>query len=103
VSAHSVDVLAVFDDELIKSRMRGDAQGHAHLLAARQSVAALISAARNVIPYIATQTIGCHGSKCREPWCYSCYPEDEAAAEAQKGATACGDLREAISAVEAQP
>lgn len=41
-----------------------------------------------VLPYVATQAVGCHGDKCREPWCISCNGDDEAHAEAAKALAA---------------
>lgn len=50
----------------------------------------------DVLPYVATQTIGCHGNKCREPWCYSCNDEDDARQEAEKGLAALIAARQAL-------
>ena len=52
-------------------------------------------ALEGVLPYVMTQAVGCHGDKCREPWCYSCNEEDDAyraadtAKVAMKTARAC--------------
>jgi hypothetical protein len=56
----------------------------------------LREALRGCLPYIATQAVGCHGDKCREPWCYSCRSEDDAYAAADKGSAARKEAREAL-------
>ena len=38
-----------------------------------------------IMPYTATQCVGCHGDKCRESWCYSCNGEEEANEAAKAG------------------
>jgi hypothetical protein len=70
---------------------------HADRTALRAEVEGLRKAAKAVRPYIATQPVGCHGDKCREPWCYSCCGEDEADKAAQKGADAAWALDAALS------
>lgn len=45
----------------------------------------LENALESILPYVATESIGCHGYKCRRSWCWSCYGEyaaDEAATNA---------------------
>ena len=51
-----------------------------------------------IMPYTATQSVGCHGFKCRESWCYSCNDEDEAEGAANAGRKA---YQIAIAALQA--
>ena len=57
----------------------------------------LLEALREIMPFTATAAIGCHGYKCREPWCYSCNEEEEAEESAQKGCDAYAKACEAIA------
>ena len=57
----------------------------------------LLEALREIMPFTATAAIGCHGEKCREPWCHSCNGEEEAEAAAQKGCDAYAKARAAIA------
>ena len=54
-----------------------------------------------IMPYTATQSVGCHGAKCRESWCYSCNDEGEAEAAANAGREAYSIARAALQAGEA--
>ena len=38
----------------------------------------LVEALQSISPYVVTQSVGCHGYKCREAWCWSCNPEEDA-------------------------
>ena len=62
----------------------------------RKENAALREALQRAIPYIATAMVGCHGDKCREPWCYSCCGEEAARKAAQEGCDACANARAAL-------
>lgn len=57
----------------------------------------LLEALREIMPFTATAAIGCHGDKCREPWCYSCNGEEEAEEAAQKGCDAYAKARAVIA------
>lgn len=46
-----------------------------------QQVAELVGALENVMPWVVTQEVACHGLKCREPVCMSCSSDSEEAAE----------------------
>lgn len=59
--------------------------------------AELLEALKEIMPFTATAAIGCHGEKCREPWCHSCNGEEEAEAAAQKGCDAWAKARAAIT------
>jgi len=48
----------------------------------------LREALEGILPYTATQSVGCHGEKCRESWCHSCNSEDDANSAAMAGAKA---------------
>ena len=60
----------------------------------------LLDVLKAVGPFIVTQPVGCHGDRCREPWCWSCYDNDEAESAAQQGATAAAKARAAIAKAE---
>lgn len=60
-------------------------------------VSELVESLRAVLPYVATQAVGCHGDKCREPWCYSCFGEDEADEAAARGASAYRAAHDALA------
>jgi hypothetical protein len=80
-----VDVLAVMGREVARAGGSEYPVGR-ELIAARAAMAELIAAMRGVMPFVATQAVGCHGDKCREQWCYSCFGEeaaDEAAVRAR--------------------
>lgn len=51
-------------------------------------IEALRYALTNLLPYVATQPVGCKGDKCREPWCYSCYGEERASECADRASEA---------------
>ena len=69
-------------------------EANARLIAAAPD---LLEALREIMPFTATAAIGCHGEKCREPWCHSCNGEEEAEAAAQKGCDAYAKARAAIA------
>lgn len=79
------------DDALPKAQ---ELAANARLIAAAPD---LLEALKEIMPFIATAAIGCHGEKCREPWCHSCNGEEEAEAAAQKGCDAWAKARAAIA------
>ena len=79
------------DDALPKAQ---ELAANARLIAAAPD---LLEALREIMPFTATAAIGCHGDKCREPWCYSCNGEEEAEEAAQKGCDAYHKARVAIA------
>ena len=79
------------DDALPKAQ---ELAANARLIAAAPD---LLEALREIMPFTATAAIGCHGEKCREPWCHSCNGEEEAEAAAQKGCDAWAKARAAIA------
>ena len=79
------------DDALPKAQ---ELAANARLIAAAPS---LLEALQAIMPFTATMAIGCHGEKCREPWCHSCNGEDEAEEAAQKGCDAFAKARAAIA------
>lgn len=56
-----------------------------------------------ILPYVATQSVGCHGDKCREIWCYSCNGEHDASFAAMAGAEAYCVARAALQPKEGNP
>lgn len=38
----------------------------------KEKLEQLLIAIKNVLPYVVTQEVACHGLKCREPVCSSC-------------------------------
>lgn len=46
-----------------------------------QQVEELVGVLENVMPWVVTQEVACHGMKCREPVCMSCSSDSEEAAE----------------------
>ena len=56
----------------------------------------LRAALKGVLPYVATQAIGCYGDKCREPWCFSCNGEEGAEIGATMGLAAKHHARAAL-------
>lgn len=58
---------------------------------------ALREALKAVLPFVATKAVGCHGDKCREPWCHSCNGDEDAAAAAQRGRDACHAANAALA------
>jgi len=60
----------------------------------------LLEALKATLPFVVTQSIGCHGYKCREPWCWSCCGEEDAEAAAQRGQAAHVSARAAIAKAE---
>lgn len=52
-------------------------------------------ALQNVLPFVVTQVVACHGLKCREAVCESCSIDADAAA--QKACDAYGEARQALS------
>ena len=79
------------DDALPKAQ---ELAANARLIAAAPD---LLEALKEIMPFTATAAIGCHGEKCREPWCHSCNGEEEAEAAAQKGCDAWAKARAAIA------
>ena len=73
-------------DTMIKLYLKGDSASQIASLTAENE--RLREALKAILPYVATQSIGCHGDKCREIWCYSCNGEDDANFAAMAGAEA---------------
>ena len=57
----------------------------------------LLEALKGVLPFLATETTKCHGDKCREAWCSSCFAEEDAAIAAEMGRTALMVAHNAIT------
>ena len=55
-----------------------------------------------IMPYTATQCVGCHGDKCRESWCYSCNGEEEANEAVKAGQEAYNLARAALQPKEGE-
>lgn len=68
-----------------------------HISQQDATIARLTDAAKNALPFMATQAVGCHGDKCREQWCYSCYGEEDADEAAQRGTDAYHALHAALT------
>ncbi len=66
------------------------------MLRAQEEARVLREALKAVLPYVATGPIGCHGYKCRKPWCWSCNGEEEAAVAAKNGLAAYTKARTAL-------
>jgi hypothetical protein len=49
-----------------------------------------------LLRYVPDDMIGCHGEKCRMPWCHSCWGEDHAEAEGAKALQAKVRARAAL-------
>lgn len=64
--------------------------------------AQLVEALKGVLPYVATEAIGCHGYKCRESWCWSCNSEEDAEAAAIKGKLAAVKASAALAAAKGE-
>lgn len=64
------------------------------------SQAELVEALRELLPFVATQSIGCHGYKCREAWCWSCNEDEDAEASAEKGSAAEAAARTLLAKIE---
>ena len=77
-----VDAAAIYGDDR-----------DAHYLQAETRAERLAEALRALLPFVATQAVGCHGDKCRESWCYSCSGEEEADEAAERGREACHAAR----------
>ncbi len=67
-----------------------------------KEIAGLIDALESVLPFVATQSVGCHGYKCREAWCWSCYGEEDAQKAAEQGADAASKALAVIRAIRAR-
>ncbi len=59
----------------------------------------LLEILRNILPFVATQAIGCHGDKCREEWCFSCNGEEDAEAAAKRGSEFFAEAHSLIAKV----
>ncbi len=79
-------------------------QRFAALVAAEKDkeIMRLIGALESVIPFVATQAVGCHGDKCREAWCWSCNDEDDAQKAAEQGADAADKAQAVIHVIRAR-
>jgi hypothetical protein len=63
----------------------------------------LLSALKATLPYVVTQSVGCHGYKCRENWCWSCNDEEEAEKAAQAGLYSYVKGHAVVAKVEGEP
>lgn len=79
-------------DEIVSQRKQ--------IEALQAQVGVLKEAFKNVLPWVVTQTVACHGMKCRELVCLSCTEETEAEQNAQE---ACDRYREAKQAIATTP
>lgn len=43
--------------------------------------------------YIPTETVECHGDKCRQLWCVSCFGEEEAEREIERATLLAEEIR----------
>lgn len=64
-----------------------------HETAQSTLITELVGALENAQQYIPIVAVECRGDKCREPWCVSCFGEDDAA----KAIEAAGNHRRAIT------
>lgn len=61
----------------------------------------LLEALKNVLPWVVSQPVACHGMKCRESVCESCCGEEYAEEAANKACDAVLIARKAIEKAEA--
>lgn len=71
-----------------------ESEANARLIAAAPE---LLEILRKILPFVATQAIGCHGDKCREEWCFSCNGEEDAEAAAKRGCELFAEAHAAIA------
>ena len=76
---------------------RENAEQIGEIVALKEQRDELIGALKGVLPFTATQPIRCHGDKCREVWCPSCFGEEDAETAAEQGRDAYGVARDAIA------
>lgn len=79
VMRHAVSVLHGAADDGEMDRRYAEDLHKAYVV-----VVDLLAASREALNYVATVAVGCHGEKCREAWCYSCWGEEEADAAAER-------------------
>jgi hypothetical protein len=60
----------------------------------------LTAALEGVLPWVVTQTVACHGMKCREPICLSCTDEAEAEENAKTACDMYAAAKKAIASVK---
>lgn len=75
------------------------ADADARLIAAAPDLLELLI---QILPFVVTQPIGCHGDKCREAWCFSCNGEYDAEAAASRGMELYGKAHSLIAKVRGE-
>lgn len=79
--------------------IRENAEHIGEIVALKEQRDELLEALKGVLPFLATETTKCHGDKCREAWCSSCFAEEDAEIAAEMGRTALMVARNAIAKV----
>lgn len=78
---------------------RENARQIGEIVALKEQRDELLEALKGVLPFMATETTNCHGDKCRERWCSSCFAEEDAEIAAEMGRTALIAARNALAKV----
>ncbi len=76
---------------------RENAEQIGEIVALKEQRDELLEALKGVLPFLATETTKCHGDKCREAWCSSCFAEEDAEIAAEMGRTALMVAHNAIT------